>query len=481
MSADLTAPPAKRRLSLESLQESRPARALLGLALTAAIVAAVYAIILAFTGHFTSLVSIDAQLPPGSNAVGVGAPVQYRNVTVGKLASETQAGNGAVLVRLDFYPGRIVNVPKGVEAQVAPLSIFGNQYVDLVPPATIGSAHLEAGDSIAAYTGQPSTSLQGTVTQLYDLLNAIHPADLDTALTAFATALNGEGTDLGKALDAASEYTGKTIEPNLDTIQADLRLLVPVSSHLAAATPDLLGLLANSETTGTTITNQASELRTLLATGSEATGQLANVFSTEQTDLINLMNQSGPLLSDVTANPNELSLTLSGLSQWASAWAAAESHGPYLSVTANLPVADISSGINAALGYNNPSSLAAALGSAFNPATYTAANCPQYPGTSNPYCGRGGSPAAAAGQPSSVSAADVGLSPRSNVSTQSAQQNAASTTAGSSLAADSYPYADELQAIESVASALNGGRAPASPGVAVILLYPLFASLSGAP
>jgi virulence factor Mce-like protein len=481
VSADLTAPPAKRRLSLESLQESRPARALLGLALTAAIVAAVYAIILAFTGHFTSLVSIDAQLPPGSNAVGVGAPVQYRNVTVGKLASETQAGNGAVLVRLDFYPGRIVNVPKGVEAQVAPLSIFGNQYIDLVPPATIGSAHLEAGDSIPAYTGQPSTSLQGTVTQLYDLLNAIHPADLDTALTAFATALNGEGTNLGKALDAASQYTGKTIEPNLDTIQADLRLLVPVSSHLAAATPDLLGLLANSETTGTTITNQASDLRTLLATGSQATGQLANVFSTEQTDLINLMNQSGPLLSDVTANPNELSLTLSGLSQWASAWAAAESHGPYLSVTANLPVADISSGINAALGYNNPSSLAAALGPAFNPATYTAANCPQYPGITNPYCGRGGSPAAAAGQPSSVSAADVGLSPRSNASTGSAQQNAASTEAGSSLAADSYPYADELQAIESVASALNGGRPPASPGVAVILLYPLFASLSGAP
>lgn len=483
------ATPRKPRLSLEALQESRPARALLGFVLAAAVVGAVYAIVLAFTGRFTNVVAINAQLPAGSNAVPVGAPVQYRNITVGKIASEAQAPNGSVAVKFDFYPSRIVNVPKGVQAQVAPLSIFGNQYIDLVPPASIGAGHLEAGDFIPQYGGQPSTSLQGTTTQLYDLLNAIHPADLDTALTAFATALKGEGTNLGQALDAASQYTGSTLEPRLETIQADLRLLVPVSSHLAAATPDLLGLLANSEVTGTTLTKQASDLRTLLNVGNQATGKLASIFQSTQTQLIDLMNQSGPLLSDVTANPNELSLTLSGLSQWAAAWAAAETHGPFLSVTANLPVADISAGVNAALGYNNPASIAAALGSNFNPATYSAANCPIYPGGTNPYCGRGGSPAATPppGNPT-VCARDVGLpaaSCNNPVVSASAQRQAAtsqqSTAPGSSIATDSYPFAEELQAIDSIASALNGGRPPASPAVASLLLYPLFVSLSGTP
>ncbi|HUE61295.1 MAG TPA: MCE family protein [Acidimicrobiales bacterium] len=480
--------PEKRRLSLESIQESRRGRALLGLLVAAAIAAGVYAILLAFTGRFTNLVHINAQLPASSNAVTVGAPVQYRNVTVGKIASETQSTSGSVNVKLDFYPDRIVNVPKGVESQVAPLSIFGNQYVDLVPPAAIGQGHLEAGDFIPAYTGEPSTSLQGTTTQLYDLLNAIHPADLNTALSAFATALNGEGTKLGQALDAASQFTAKTIQPNLDNIQSDLRLLVPVSNEVAAATPDLLGLLGNSETTGATITNQAANLHTLLATGGQATGQLATIFQQAQTDLINLMNQSGPLLSDVTANPNELSLTLSGLDQFAAALSSAESHGPFLSVTANLPVTDISAGVNAALGFNNPTSIATALGSAFNPATYTAANCPQYPGASNPYCGSGGSPAATPPPGSGkVKASDVGLSggsrvgaasnpatPRDGVATSSS-----TAAAGSSTGADSYPYAQELQAIQSIAAALNGGRPPASPAVAEILLYPLFVALSG--
>jgi phospholipid/cholesterol/gamma-HCH transport system substrate-binding protein len=373
--------------------------------------------------------------------VPVGAPVQYRNVTVGKIASEGQAPNGSVAVKFDFYPSRIVHVPKGVQAEVAPLSIFGNQYVNLVPPATIGAGHLAAGDFIDAYGGQPSTSLQGTTTQLYDLLNAIHPADLDTALTAFATALNGEGQKLGQALDAASQYTSKTIEPRLATIQADLQLLVPVSNHLAAATPDLLGLLANSEVTGATITSQASDLHTLLATGAQATGKLAEVLQKSETQLIDLMNESGPLLSDVTANPNELSLTLSGLSQWSSAWAAAETHGPFLSVTANLPVSDISSGVNAALGYDNPASIAAALGPSFNPATYSSANCPVYPGGTNPYCGRGGSPAAStqgiSGSP--VCARDVGLAaPSCNPAVLSAgsQRQAANAPAETKAAID---------------------------------------------
>ena len=443
---------AKRRLSLEGIQESRPLRALLGLLLAATVVGVIYAILLTFTGHFTNVVSINAQLPPGSNAVTVGAPVEYRNVTVGKVASEAPGTDGSVSVKFQMYPARMAKVPKGVLALVAPLSIFGNQYVDLVPPASPSTDHLAAGDFIAPYSGAPSTSLQGSVTQLYDLLHAVHPADLDTALTAFATALRGEGTNLGQALSGASDYLG-AIRPHLPTVESDLRLLAPVSGQLQAATPDLLGLLANSSVTSQTITDQASQLHTLLATGKSATGRFADVLQQSQNALIALMNQSGPLLSDVTANPNELSLTLQGLGQWAAAWSAGESQGPYLSVNANLPVPDISSGVNAALGYDNPASISAALGPAFNPATYSSANCPQYPGAANPYCGTGGSPAATPVGGSSASAASYYRPSTSSGTTaqqQSVQQQTAQTYAGPST-----PYTDELRAIDAIATALD--------------------------
>lgn len=460
-----------RRLSLEGFQESRVARAFMGLLLAALIVGIVYSILLAFTGHFTNVVSIDAELPPGSNAVAVGASVQYRNVTVGKVASEKAVADGTIAVRFEMYPAKMVQVPKGVQAEVAPLSIFGNQYVDLVPPATIGEGHLEAGETIPAYAGAPSTSLQGTVTGLYDLLHAIHPADLDTALTAFATALRGEGQNLGQALRDASDYFG-AIQPHLPEVQSDLKLLDPVSGHLQAATPDLLGFLSNSSVTAQTITDEQQQLDKVLTTGRSATQQFADILQQSQNALISLMNQSGPLLSDVTANPNELSLTVQGLGQWAEAWAAAESGGPYLSVSANLPIADISAGVNAALGYDNPASISAALGPAFNPATYSAANCPQYPGTSNPYCGVGGSPAAA--PPAGTSASADSYRP------STAPQQAQRSQQQAAYSGPSTPYLNELRAIEAIATALNGGRPPASPALASMVLFPLLSSMSGA-
>lgn len=443
----------------------------MGLLLAALIVGIVYSILLAFTGHFTNVVSIDAELPPGSNAVAVGASVQYRNVTVGKVASEKAVADGTIAVRFEMYPAKMVQVPKGVQAEVAPLSIFGNQYVDLVPPATIGEGHLEAGETIPAYAGAPSTSLQGTVTGLYDLLHAIHPADLDTALTAFATALRGEGQNLGQALRDASDYFG-AIQPHLPEVQSDLKLLDPVSGHLQAATPDLLGFLSNSSVTAQTITDEQQQLDKVLTTGRSATQQFADILQQSQNALISLMNQSGPLLSDVTANPNELSLTVQGLGQWAEAWAAAESGGPYLSVSANLPIADISAGVNAALGYDNPASISAALGPAFNPATYSAANCPQYPGTSNPYCGVGGSPAAA--PPAGTSASADSYRP------STAPQQAQRSQQQAAYSGPSTPYLNELRAIEAIATALNGGRPPASPALASMVLFPLLSSMSGA-
>ena len=462
----------KRLFSLEGFQESLAARAILGVVLAALVIGTIYAIVLAFTGHFTNVVSINAQLPEGSNAVTVGAPVEYRTVTVGKIASEKEGPDGSISVRFEMYPARMAQVPKGVEAEVAPLSIFGNQYVDLIPPATIGSAHLEAGDSIQPYAAAPSTSLQGTVTQLYDLLHAVHPADLDTALTALATALHGEGTNLGQALSGASQYFG-AIQPRLPTVQADLKLLDPVSAHLQEAAPDLLGLLSNSSVSAQTITNQQAQLHTVLTTGQSATQRFADILQQEQGALISLMNQSGPLLSDVTANPNELSLTLQGLSQWAAAWASAESHGPYLSVNANLPIADISAGVNAALGYDNPASLGAALGPAFNPTTYSSANCPQYPGEANRYCGVGGSPAATPSGGSPASSASYHPSAAAQPATlQAAQQPAYS--------GPSTPYLEEIRAIDAIAAALNGGSPPPSPALASMVLFPLLSSMSGA-
>jgi phospholipid/cholesterol/gamma-HCH transport system substrate-binding protein len=474
----------RSRFSVERLEASRTGRAAAGIVLAGLVAGIVWLIVAAFTGTFTNVVKIRAELPEGSNAVPVASPVEYRNVTVGKVGSETQGPNGSVAVEFEIYPKNLARIPKGVQAQVAPLSIFGNQYVNLVPPASIGSGHLTAADFVAPYGGAASSSLQGTVTQLYNLLHAIHPADLDTALTAFAQALNGEGRALGQTLSGTANYLGQGVVPNLGNVESDFGLLGPVNDELNQSAPALLGTLSNSSTTAQTITQQEAALHGLLTNGTSAVGRFGSVLQQVQSTLPTLVNESGPLLADVTQNPNELAQTLSGLTEFASAVAAQEQGGPFLSVNVALPVADISAGVNAALGYNNPASVDAALGPAVNPPTYTAANCPEYPGETNPYCGTGGSPAAraAGGQVGTVTplAAASASGSSSAGSSSDGSSSAGGTDPAAQLLAASWqdPTAARMQAVQAIATALEGGQAPASPALATIVLMPLLESIT---
>jgi phospholipid/cholesterol/gamma-HCH transport system substrate-binding protein len=471
------APVERKTFTIEGLRESRNGRAVAGLILVVLAAVTVWAIVSAFTGSFTNIRNVRAELPPGSNAVTVAAPVEYLNVTVGKVGSESQGPNGVVEVQLQLYPKMLTHIPRGVQAQVAPLSIFGNQYVNLVKPATIGAGHLEATDFVAPYVGAPSTSLQGTVSQLYNLLNAIHPADLDTALTAFAQALNGEGAALGHALAGSDRYLGAAVVPNLANVNSDIALLTPVNNEIEQSAANLLATLSNSATTGQTITQQESALKAFLEQGTDAINKFSRILNQVQGTLPRLMNESGPLLADVTRNPQELSRTLSGLTQFAAAVASQEQAGPFLSVHAALPVANISAGVNAALGYDNPASVDAALGSAVNPRTYTSADCPQYPGETNPYCGVGGSPG---GVPAG---GNVGTVHPLAVSAASAHPSVSGgspdpMTSDLLAAAASDPTQSELAAVQEIATALDGGTPPASPALATIVLLPLLSSLS---
>ncbi|HMC39648.1 MAG TPA: MCE family protein, partial [Acidimicrobiales bacterium] len=381
-------------------------------------------------------------------------------------------------VELQIYPRNLASIPRGVQAQVAPLSIFGNQYVNLVAPPAAAAGHLEAADFIGAYTGSPSSSLQGTTTQLYDLLNAIHPADLDTALTAFAQALNGEGQALGQALAGSANYLGRGVVPYLGNLQTDIGLLAPVNDEIRRSTPDILATLSNSATTAQTITQEEQALHGLLTNGTTAVGQFGDVLTRVQTTLPMLLNESGPLLADVTQNPHELARTLSGLTQFAAAVAAQETAGPYLSVNVNLPVANISAGVNAALGYHNPGSVAAALGPALDPPTYSAANCPDYPGAPNPYCGVGGN-AAAGPTTGTVGTVNPLSPPVAAASIRPAADPPAGPTAGLFAAALQDPSGAEMQAVQAIATALNGGQAPGVPALATVVLTPLLSSMVG--
>jgi phospholipid/cholesterol/gamma-HCH transport system substrate-binding protein len=347
----------------------------LGLLLVAFLLAVVVFVLESFGGAFSTYAVAEAQLPAASTAVALGAPVEYRNVTVGTVASQGKsAPGGLVVLTLHMQRSMLHVIPAGVRATETPVSFFGDPYVELIAPANPGAARLRPGATISAlYVGQTG-SLQATLGSLDNLLIKLQPGELDAALTALASGLQGNGTSLGHNLVRANTYFQQML-PLWPTVVSNLNTLVPVANQFAASTPDILQILANQTTTAGTINDQAAGVRRALDGGEVLAGQTASLLTAIQQPFDVLSADSGPFLTAISQNPREISQLLSGLDAWANAWTAAESSGPYLQLSQTEVVANPADlGLAVLGGPQAAAYLSAGLGPGFvNPPTDTSA------------------------------------------------------------------------------------------------------------
>lgn len=423
-------------------RQSRRGPLLLGITFVVLMIGLVILILELFGGTFSSYDLVNAQLPASSTAVALGAPVEYRNVTVGNVSSEGRSvPGGLIVIQLHIIPSMLGDIPANVAATEQPVSFFGDPYIVLQPPAAPSTATLQAGATIPALQVGQTASLQETLGDLDRLLVNLHPAELDAALTAVAGALQGQGTSLGKNIDAGNAYLSKML-PLWPTVVANLKLLVPISNQFAASTPDILSILANQTVTGRTVLSDAKNVRGAISGGSTLVSETDQLLHAIQQPFNVLAADSGPFLQDISQNPNEISQLLQGLDEWAQAWTAAESSGPYLQLTSTVSVANPADlGLAVIGGPEIAHYLAGGLGSGFvNPSTYS-------------------------------SAGTIPASTATTAATAAALQRAVSATSGRVMSAKA-----QTAAVSKIVSAMTG-RAPASPAVATLLLSPVLSNL----
>jgi virulence factor Mce-like protein len=393
-------------------------------------------ILKSFGGDFSSYSSVYANVPASGNGISAGSPVVYRDITVGAVQSlGRQLPGGVVHAVLHLNPGVLGEVPHNVEADVGITTAFGTQGVTLKSPGRSSSLPLRAGQTIPVVNRSKTTTLQGTVTDLDNVLNALHPAALDAALTALATALHGRGHAIGHTIDSVAAYLGEML-PLLPTFEHDVTLGAPVTGDLSADAPDLLQTLSNGSVTAATLNHDATLLHQTLVGGTTLSKSLAYLTTATQAPFEDLVANAAPLLSDLNQNPQEIASTMSGLAAWSEGFAAAESAGPFLRFSGDLDLDGTAQCLLAAAGGGNTLAEQCLGTSNFNPPQYTAADCPTYGSELGPNC------------PSS----------KASVLTTPAEERAAAA----------------------MAAQLNGGKAMPSASIATLLLEPLLVRLSGA-
>ncbi|PXY35515.1 MCE family protein [Prauserella flavalba] len=340
-------------------ETSRASLALRGLAVAVALVTGSVALVATGEGSSGGGTAVTAALPASAGPLREDSPVQFRGVTVGRLAAVDGDLRGASL-SLDLDPALLGRVPANVQVRLLPRTLFGDQYIDLaVPEGAEPEGSLAAGAVLTADTSGRTVQLYDAYARLYELITALRPAELQAALTAVADTLRGRGAELGTMIDDAAELAGAA-RPVIDSLGEDLTTVAELSRDLSASAPDLMRSLDDAVALSRTVVAERRSLGEVLAAGIDLTAQSERMLVGNADRVIRLAHSTRPLTDVLGRHPTAVEEALDAAGFFLQGAERVFSTGRFK--------------ISAALTFDQPY-------------PYTARDCPRYPGLDGPNCG----------------------------------------------------------------------------------------------
>ncbi|MER6383499.1 MCE family protein [Streptomyces sp. NPDC001250] len=243
---------------------------------------------------FTTVVPITLEADALGNQLDPRADVKLRGLLVGEVREVHADGTKATL-DIALKPRYVPYIPSDVHARLLPKTLFGEKYVDLVPPPRSSARPVHAGDVITQDRTKAGIEVQQLLNDLLPLLRAVRPGQLDATLSAFATALEGRGDRIGDNLTRVEGYL-RRLNPHMPSLQEDISRFADVAEVYGDAAPDLMRILRNTVTTSRTIVEKKDQLATALRS-TAAVADTAHGFLSENGDrLITLGRVSRPTL-----------------------------------------------------------------------------------------------------------------------------------------------------------------------------------------
>jgi virulence factor Mce-like protein len=289
-------------------------RRLLGVVFIVVVVGLISLSIAIYKKAFTSYVEVTLRADHTGNSLLVDSDVKERGIIVGSVKSVTSNGDGAT-VKLNLDPDRVKDIPSNVSAQILPKTLFGEQYVSLTVPSDPSRA-IRSGDTIPQDRSKGALETEKVLGDLLPVLTAVQPAELNSTLTALATALHGRGNELGETLVNFDRYL-KVLNPHTKKLVDDLTKLGQVSLEYNDVAPDILSTLTNLETSAKTVVDQRAQFDDLLRTGASASSVLQGFLADNEQRLITITGQTNKIYALLDEYSPEYSCMFYGINKLA--------------------------------------------------------------------------------------------------------------------------------------------------------------------
>jgi phospholipid/cholesterol/gamma-HCH transport system substrate-binding protein len=282
---------------------------LLGVVFIGLLVLGVWLINAVFTQKFVSFDRVKLETDTIGLQLPSRADVKVRGVIVGQVLEAKSESNGAVLT-LGIDPDKIGKIPDNVTASILPKTLFGEKYVELVVPSDAARTALVKGDTITQT--QLPIEVEKVLNDIYPLLRAVQPAELNYTLNALATALEGRGDAIGENIETLDSYL-KRLNPQIPALIEDLRLLSKVSGTYADVAPQIAETLRNTVKTGNTLLSREVKLNAFLKDVTAFSGTAKTFLDNNGNNIVRLGQLSKPQLELLNRYSPEFPCLLDGL------------------------------------------------------------------------------------------------------------------------------------------------------------------------
>src|SRR3954447_5198373 len=240
--------------------------------------------------------------------------VRINGVLVGQVRSVGDDGKQAV-IKVAIDPDAAKDRPGNVGVQILPATLFGRKFVSFGRPDK-PSGSLQDGEVIPADRVETNVELSKILADLFPLLRAVQPAELNYTLNALATALQGRGEQLGETLDQLDSYLG-AISDKLPTLRQDLISLANVADTYDLAAPDLIDVLGNLTVTSKTVIEKADDLHAFLGDVGGLAVTSTRVLSDNEQNLIQVGKVTEPVLRLLAVYSPEFPCLIEGAAKYA--------------------------------------------------------------------------------------------------------------------------------------------------------------------
>jgi len=282
----------------------RAARAALGLVALALFVAAVGVTWIFLRGGFRGGVAVDAvfSAPGVGQQLPTGGDVKIRGVLVGSIADVRLASDGNAVVEMRLDDG--LDLPSDTQAEIRSKTIFGQKWIELLPPAAPSSEGvLTAGSTIPDERTKEPLELERALQLGHDLLSEIPMDDLAVIFESLARGFAGQEDDARGAIDRGLVALRAVNSRRGDLDQA-LRQLGEFSEWLNDNDESLLSFMESVDSANRALVGAAPELRSNLQSVPSFLNQFAALQERTERDL-GVLVEEGATVAEALASRSD--------------------------------------------------------------------------------------------------------------------------------------------------------------------------------